>query len=129
MATFSYLMPIPAISSLIECTDFSKTVASYIPQLYDIPSQIYHSTGSIEALKSLYLTTNPLISGLCFCLFTVPFYFLAGEINRNYSQVDRFWSILPTLYNAHFTIYAHVVGIPAERLDLLLAASMLWSVR
>ena len=129
MATFSYLMPVPAISSLIESTDFSKTVLSYLPQLYDFPTQVYHSLGSLEALRSLYLTTNPFISGLSFCLLTAPLFFLAGEINRNYSQVDRFWSILPTLYNAHYAVYAHTVGIPTERLDLLLIASFLWSVR
>ena len=128
MATFSYLMPLPAISALQECTDFSKTVASYASQLYDFPNQVYHSVGSLEALKSLYITTNPLISGFSFCLASFPIFFLAAEVNRNYSQVDRFWSILPTLYNAHYTLYAHLTGVPTERLDALLALSVLWSV-
>ena len=128
MATFSYLMPIPAISSLTDSTDYYKTVAAYTPQCYDVPRQFYHSINSVEALKSLYLTTNPLVSGLSFAVTSSVVFLLAAEINRNYSQVDRFWSILPTVYNAHFTLYAHVTGIPTERLDALLAASILWSV-
>ena len=128
MATFSYLMPIPAISSLTDSTDYYKTVAAYAPQLYDLPGQLYHSINSIQALKSIYLTTNPLVSGLSFAVASSVIFLAAAEINRNYSQVDRFWSILPTVYNAHFTLYAHLTGIPTERLDALLAASILWSV-
>lgn len=121
-------MSLPAIKSLADCTDFTKTVSPYIPQLYDLPQQILQSISDPHALKHVYLSTNPLISAFAFSLFLFPVFLIASEINKNYSQVDRFWSILPTVYVAHFAIYAHAVGLPTQRLDTLLFFSNLWSV-
>jgi steroid 5-alpha reductase family enzyme len=77
----------------------------------------------------IYLSTNPLITAFAFSLFLFPIFLIASEINKNYSQIDRFWSLLPTIYNAHFVTYAHLLGLPTKRLDLLLAVSTLWSLR
>lgn len=121
-------MSLPAIKSLADCTDFTKTVSPYIPQLYDLPQQLLQSISDPQALKQVYLSTNPLISAFAFSLFVFPVFLIASEINRNYSQVDRFWSILPAVYIAHFTIYAHAVGLPTQRLDTLSFSSTLWSV-
>lgn len=121
-------MSLPAIKSLADCTDFTKTVSPYLPQLYDLPQQILQSIFEPQALKQVYLSTNPLISAFAFSLFLFPLFLVASEINKNYSQVDRFWSILPTVYFAHFAIYAHAVGLPTQRLDTLCFFSALWSV-
>lgn len=122
-------MSLPAIKSLADCTDFSKTVLPFVPQLYELPERLFQSVSDPEALKHVYLSTNPLMTGFAFCLFLAPIFFIAAEVNRNYSQVDRFWSLLPTFYNAHFAIYAHAKGLPTQRLDTLLVISTLWSVR
>ncbi|MCJ1256442.1 hypothetical protein MMC24_004263 [Lignoscripta atroalba] len=123
-------MSLPTIKTVVDCTDFSKTVSPFIPQLYDLPQRVYETvTTNPQGLRELYLSTNPLISGFAFSLFLFPIFLVASEINKNYSQVDRFWSILPTLFNAHFVIYAHGIGLPTQRLDTLLAFSTVWSVR
>jgi len=44
-------------------------------------------------------------------------------------QVDRCWSILPTIYNAHYALYAHLNGLETQRLDHLLSFSIVWSLR
>jgi len=121
-------MSLPVVKSLPDCTNFDRTVYPYIPQLYDLAQQVVQSITNPQALKVLYITTNPLVSAFAFSLFLAPIFFVAGEINRNYSQVDRFWSLLPTFYNAHFVLYAHAIGLPTARLDALLVAGVLWSV-
>lgn len=122
-------MSLPVIKSFADCADFSKTVVPFVPQLYDLPQRIFDSISDPNALKYIYLSTNPLVSASAFVLFTVPIFIITAEVNRNYSQVDRFWSLLPTFYNLHFTLYAHAKGLPTQRLDILALISILWSVR
>ncbi|MCJ1387723.1 hypothetical protein MMC18_000566 [Xylographa bjoerkii] len=122
-------MSLPTVQTLVDCADFSKTVQPYIPQLYDLPAQILQNISSLQGLKDLYLSTNPLITAFSLSLFLSPVFLIAAEVNRNYSQVDRFWSLLPTIYNAHYTIWAHANGLPTQRLDSLLAFSTIWSAR
>lgn len=129
MLLVSDAMSLPVIKYLAECSDFQKTVLPYLPQLYDLPQQIIQSYNNPTELRNIYLATNPLISAFAFSLFLAPLFLIVSEINKNYSQVDRCWSILPTIYNAHFTIYAHMSGLPTARLDNLLAFSTVWSVR
>ena len=122
-------MALPNIQTLADCADFSKTVEPFIPQLLDLPQQVYQAISSPQALGNLYLSTNPLISAFAFSLVLAPVFLVASEINKNYSQVDRFWSILPTAFNAHYVIWAHMVDLPTHRLDSLLAFSTIWTVR
>lgn len=121
-------MALPVVKSLTDCANITKTVLPYVPQLYDLPQQILQSYSNPTELRNLYLATNPLISGFALSLFLAPIFLVVSEINKNYSQVDRCWSLLPTLYNAHFTLYAHLSGFPTQRMDNLLAFSTLWSV-
>jgi hypothetical protein len=121
-------MALPVVKTLAECTDFSSTVAPYIHQLAPLPQLIFESISNPAALKQIYLDTNPLISAFAFSLFLSPIFLVVSEINKNYSQVDRMWSILPTVYNAHYTLYAHMCGLNTKRLDTLLAATAIWSV-
>lgn len=121
-------MALPTIKTLADCTDFSRTVSPFLPQLYSLPAQVWQAIADPQQLKEIYISTNPLISGLALSLFLAPIFLFFGELNRNYSQVDRFWSLLPTIYNAHFTLYAHMVGLPTQRLDTVLAFSCIWSV-
>lgn len=127
-AGITFTMSLPVIKSAVDAADFSKTVLPYVSQLYDLPQQILQSISNPQALKVLYISTNPLISAFALSLFLFPIFLVASEINKNYSQVDRFWSILPTLYNAHYVLYAHAAGLPTQRLDNLLAFSCVWTV-
>ena len=122
-------MSLPVIVSVADCTDFTRTVLPYGSQLCDLPYQVFQNITNAQALKVLYVSTNPLISAFAFSLFLAPIFLMISEINKNYSQVDRCWSLLPTVYNAHFTTYAHVAGLSTRRLDILLLVSSIWSVR
>ncbi|KAL8813277.1 MAG: hypothetical protein Q9200_000404 [Gallowayella weberi] len=123
-------MALPMIKSVVACTDFTRTVQPYISQLYDLPQQFYHSATDPQALKELYLNTNPLILAFAISLTLVPIVALVvSEINKNYSQIDRVWSLLPTFYNLHYAAYAHAKGLPTQRLDSLAIISIVWSSR
>ncbi len=122
-------MGLPVIKAVSDCADFSKTVSPYLPQLYELPQQILQTITNLQGLKVLYVSTNPFISAFALSLFLAPIFLIVSEINKNYSQVDRCWSLLPTVYNAHYALYAHAVGLPTQRLDMLLAFSTVWSVR
>ncbi|KAI9824146.1 MAG: hypothetical protein M1826_007460 [Phylliscum demangeonii] len=122
-------LALPAITTLQGCADFRQTVQVFLPQLLALPRLLAASPWSFGALKAIYLATNPLITSLAFTLFTAPLFLLAAEVNDNYSQVDRFWSILPSIYHGHYALYAHLAGLSTQRLDTLLAISVLWSAR
>lgn len=121
-------MALPAVKSALDCADFSIGVTPFLGQLRPLPGAIFASITDPAALKQIYLDTNPLISAFAFSLALFPIFLILSEINKNYSQVDRLWSILPTIYNAHFVLYAHLMGFDTKRLDTLLAASCIWSV-
>jgi hypothetical protein len=121
-------MSLPFLKTVTECADFSKTVEPFLPQLYALPQQLLQSSTSPQSLKDLYLSTNPLITAFAFSLLLAPIFLIVSEINKNYSQVDRCWSILPTVYNAHYVFYAHAQNLHSKRLDALLLFSTLWTV-
>ncbi|KAJ9154881.1 DUF1295-domain-containing protein [Pleurostoma richardsiae] len=123
-------MTLPALHALEDCADFSKTVEPFIPQLLELPTKLLavvqsRGTGFLD----LYLHTNPLVSGFAVSLALGAVFFVVSEINRNYSQVDRCWSILPTLYIAHFGTWARLNGVASTRLDAAVLFSTIWSLR
>ncbi|KAK0859205.1 hypothetical protein LTS02_009390 [Friedmanniomyces endolithicus] len=122
-------MALPIIKSLTDCADYSKTIEPYIPQLAALPSNLYAAASSTDSLQHLYASTNPAVSGFAFSLALFPIFLIVSEVNKNYSQVDRVWSILPTLYNAHFAIWARVNGLPTQKVDNVLAFSVIWTMR
>ncbi|OBT78423.1 hypothetical protein VF21_02139 [Pseudogymnoascus sp. 05NY08] len=122
-------MALPSVATFEECADFSQTVAPFIPQLYELPQKLLNSYSSRDELLQLYIATNPMISALALGLALFPIVWMVSEINRNYSQVDRLWSILPAIFIGHFVAYGHVVGLDTERLDMLLFAVVVWSGR
>jgi hypothetical protein len=121
-------MALPTLKSLEDCADYSKVVEPFLPQLYELPSKVLNTVLHRESLLDLYTDTNPLISGFAFSVFIGGIFLVASEVNRNYSQVDRFWSLLPAFYNAHFAAWAHLNDLPSQRVDLVLFWSLLWSV-
>jgi hypothetical protein len=115
-------MALPVVKSAVDCSDFTNTVLPYIYQLKEFPQAVFESISDPAALRQVYLNTNPLISAFAFTLFISSTVLIVSE-------VDRCWSILPTIYNAHYTLYAHMLGLETKRLDMLLTASAIWSVR
>ncbi|KAF2158896.1 hypothetical protein M409DRAFT_30602 [Zasmidium cellare ATCC 36951] len=122
-------LALPSVKTLVECADYSKTFEPFLPQLYSLGTDLYARIQDTEALKHLYMSTNPAISGLAFAIATFPIFLVVSEINKNYSQVDRVWSIFPTLFNIHYALWARLNGLPTTRLDNVLAFSVLWSIR
>ncbi|PKK48567.1 hypothetical protein CI102_6267 [Trichoderma harzianum] len=122
-------MALPQVKSLQDCVDYSKVVEPFLPQLYQLPHHIWESIDSLDALRELYVTTNPLISGFAASLVVGLLALIVSEINRNYSQIDRLWSILPNLYVVHIALWARVAGLPHGRVDLIALCTTLWSIR
>lgn len=127
--TSSLSMALPAVKSIFQCAEFNRTVLPFVPQLYELPQKLIASYSNLEELRNIYLATNPLITAFAFALFLSPICLIVSEINKNYSQVDRLWSILPTVYIVHYCTYAHLSNVPTSRLDNLLACSAVWSFR
>lgn len=126
------ILSLPVLKDVAECADFSLTVQPYIPQLLNLPSQlasIASSSSKLDDLSAIYLNTNPLITGFAISVALAPIFLVLSEINKNYSQVDRFWSILPGSYIAHFTIWAHLNGLPTQKLDNVFVFSTMWGAR
>jgi hypothetical protein len=117
---------LPTLTTPADCTSFSKTVLPYLHQL-SLTHLLPLLCGEISP-KEWYLATNPVISAILFALFISLVVFISAEINRNCSQVDRLWSILPALYTGHFALWSHLHGIGSERVDTLATLVALWSV-
>ncbi|KAI5926575.1 hypothetical protein F4810DRAFT_545012 [Camillea tinctor] len=122
-------MALPSLQSLEDCAEYSKAVESFLPQLYELPWKVVDAVSNRDSLLDLYASTNPLISGFAFSLFLGAIFLAVSEFNRNYSQVDRMWSLLPTIYNAHFAAWSHLNNLSSQRLDLVLLWSLAWSAR
>ncbi|KAF4121178.1 Protein of unknown function (DUF1295) [Geosmithia morbida] len=122
-------MALPVLKSVKECGDYSKTVEPFIPQLYDLPYRVLDNVGSIDGLLSVYTDTNPLITAFGASVVLSSIFLVVSEINRNYSQVDRLWSLLPNLYIVHLAVWARLAGVSHSRIDLVATFSTLWSAR
>ena len=123
-------MALPLVKTLPECADYFKTVEPFLPQYYDLPHKVAAHITDPQALKALYVNTNPLMTALAFAtMFVTPIVLAVSEINRNYSQVDRLWSLLPAIYNVHYAVWAHLNGLPTMKLDHVMAVSIIWGAR
>ena len=122
-------MALPVVKNTLECADYSSTVAPYIDQLQPLPWIIWESISNPSALKQIYLDTNPLVTSIAFSIALAPIFLIVSETNKNYSQVDRVWSILPTMYNVHYAVYAWAAGLDTMRISAVALASAVWSTR
>ncbi|KAH6897253.1 hypothetical protein B0T10DRAFT_506833 [Thelonectria olida] len=122
-------MAVPLLKSIRDSGDFSKSVEPYIPQLYALPRQILANIANPSGLGQLYVDTNPLISAFGLSVAFGAIFLVVSEINRNWSQVDRMWSILPNFYILHLAVWARLAGLSHSRLDLVAVFSTIWSVR
>ncbi|KAL1959871.1 hypothetical protein VTO42DRAFT_1016 [Malbranchea cinnamomea] len=124
-------MALPAVQNVTDCANFSQTVLPYVPQLLSLPSKVIQASQEqqFHVLKEFYISTNPLVTAAAFSLALVPIFLLAGELNKNYSQVDRFWSILPSIYNVHYATWAWLNGLAPTAVKSITVISLIWSAR
>lgn len=111
--------------------------ATYVSSYLSLQSHL-QAVGFVGALTSanplqLYATVNPFISGLFISLVISFFCFVFALPNRNYSQVDRLWSLLPVFYSWYFTLQplaaSYVKGGDAVAIDTrLMVMSILVSI-
>ncbi|KAE8350797.1 hypothetical protein BDV28DRAFT_138424 [Aspergillus coremiiformis] len=125
------VLPLPEVQSAVDCASFDHTVLPFLSQLTSLPEklQVAAAATDIVGLKEIYLSTNPFITALGVSLALSVFFLIFSEINRNYSQVDRFWSLLPAIYNVHFAAWARLSGLRTQHLDTIAVITILWSVR
>ncbi len=77
-------------------------------------------------LLDLYSQTDPLVSALWLCVAFSVLCWLLSLVTREYSWVDRLWSITPVIYTAHFAAHA---GFGDARLNLMALLVALWGLR
>jgi steroid 5-alpha reductase family enzyme len=77
-------------------------------------------------LIELYRETDPLTSALWAAGGLAFLCWVLSLITKEYSWVDRLWSITPALFSVHFA--AHL-GFSDARLNLMAALTVLWGVR
>lgn len=91
--------------------------SSYYAQLTQIPAALL-KIHTLNELQFFYTTSDPLVLGLAISLAISPIFLVVSEVKRNYSQVDRAWSILPSLFHGHYVLWAWLNGIWIGRIAL-----------
>ena len=81
-------------------------------------SQLFTFNFSANQLEAFYSMFNLYLGAATYC-------FIAGELTKNYSQVDRLWSTIPIVYCWYFT-YASGMD---ERLILMSTLVSIWGIR
>lgn len=77
-------------------------------------------------LATWYQANDPLVTAFYASLGFAALCWVLSVLTREYSWVDRLWSITPVLYAVHFAAYA---GFEDTRLNLMAALVTLWGVR
>lgn len=77
-------------------------------------------------LLDLYRTTDPLVAAFVACAALAVGCWIASLLTKNYSQVDRLWSVLPVLYVFHFGAHS---GFSEVRLVIMTLLALLWGAR
>ncbi|KAG1171129.1 hypothetical protein G6F70_007122 [Rhizopus microsporus] len=74
----------------------------------DIPSVLQSILSNPRILLTYYQENDALAIATLVSGAVTVIHYLSAEIFRDYSQVDRAWSILPILYAWHFTIHDYL---------------------
>lgn len=125
----STISALSKLATVEQCAQYDQVVAPHLPQLEKFYENFVYAASSLAQLQQFYVSTNPLVTAFVFSLALAPIFLVASEINRNYSQVDRFWSILPSIYAVHYAAWSHLASTPTEKNDLVALIAVIWSVR
>ncbi|DAZ95831.1 TPA: hypothetical protein N0F65_008550 [Lagenidium giganteum] len=83
-----------------------------------------------QAPPSNFSALSALAGSLRILAAVIVICWLASVVTRNYSHVDRIWSIIPFVYVWHFAIKAWTQdGAWSDRLVLMTALATLWGLR
>jgi steroid 5-alpha reductase family enzyme len=95
----------------------SSTIFSGIIPMFpeNIFSQFSGSDVPLGQLVSIWITI--MVTAVVVC-------FLVSEITRNYSQVDKLWSIMPLVYS-----FVTLASFPSPRIWIMSIAVTLWGLR
>ncbi len=77
-------------------------------------------------MLELYTTTDPLTSALALALALGVLCWLLSLLTREYSWVDRLWSLTPPLFALHFAGHA---GFADVRLNVMAGLAVAWGAR
>ncbi len=80
----------------------------------------------MSEVMELYRSTDPLVTALWVAGGFAVLCWLLSLLTREYSWVDRLWSITPPLYAVHFAAHA---GFADLRLNLMATLTLIWGVR
>ena len=129
------LQSLPSPLSLEAAASYELTVAPYFEALKAYPYALleaFQSKAPLSALSTLYATTNPLITSAAIAIGLIPIFFITSEVNRNWSQVDRVWSILPVVLNGQYALWKQASGASnggISRVELAAMVLVVWGVR
>ncbi|KAF3918778.1 hypothetical protein AA313_de0202989 [Arthrobotrys entomopaga] len=87
---------------------------------------------AVEGKRSFldfYKETDPFASSIIASLVLSILTLLLSEVTRNYSQVDRLWSILPAVYICHYSYWASLNNLYSDRVNTAAVLSVAWSIR
>lgn len=98
-------------------TSIVAVASAYYAQLTQAPAALL-KIHTLNELQLFYTTSDPLVIGLAISLAISPIFLVVSEVKRNYSQVDRAWSILPSLFHGHYVLWAWLNGIRIGRIAL-----------
>ncbi|KAI9478664.1 MAG: hypothetical protein EXX96DRAFT_255562 [Benjaminiella poitrasii] len=119
-------MLLPFNASWEHAWSIIQTSASNITSFKTVSSFISACIQQPEILLTYYKNTNPLESALYFTTILIVIHYVTSEITKNYSQVDKAWSILPVVYAWHYTIHDYFLHSAFH--PRLLTASILISI-
>ena len=80
----------------------------------------------LSGMLELYKATDPLVTALWAAGGFALLCWVLSILTKEYSWVDRLWSITPALFAVHFAAY---VGFTDLRLNLMAGLAVLWGVR
>ncbi|CAO3696082.1 unnamed protein product [Rhizopus stolonifer] len=96
----------------------------------DILSALQKILSNPQLLVDYYKNNNALVVASSFTAVITTVHYIASEVTRDYSQVDRCWSILPGIYAWHFTIHNYISeGVLNPRLVTASVLISLWGAR
>jgi steroid 5-alpha reductase family enzyme len=78
-------------------------------------NELIATNADIQHLTGIWIIIMLVSAGICF---------LVSELTRNYSQVDKLWSILPIIYSL-----VTLVSFPAPRIWIMTILVTLWGLR
>ncbi|KAF3910062.1 hypothetical protein ABW21_db0209408 [Orbilia brochopaga] len=117
---------LPSYSNVNELSqslpNFSQLVQAVLAGL----QQVVHGDSDFS---SFYKNTDPLGTAILGSLLLSTLALGLSEITRNFSQVDRWWSLAPALYVLHYAYWARVNGLSSDRIDTAAVVVAIWSIR